>query len=841
LTKCPNCTGENADTQRFCGDCGTPLPVSLGQPAIFPKIDETIPLPSAELAPGLLFAKRYQVIEELGMGGMGRVYRVLDNKLSEEIGLKLVRPDIASDRAVIERFSAELKLARQVVHRNVARMFDLNEEAGVPYITMEYVKGENLKRLIRKVGHLSPSQALPYACQICEGLAEAHRLGIVHRDLKPQNVMIDEEGQAKILDFGLARLLDQAGQDGGSSRSGTPAYISPEQIRGTAADARSDIYSLGVLIYEMLTGHTPFKADRVEKIVDMHLHDIPEAPRALNPGISTALSTLVMKCLEKDPAARFQTAEELGQALGCLRTLPPNKAIGVWISRHKPVSVAAGLAVTALIGYGVFAIIKSLIPPKPPSPTSTIAVLPTPNGPTGALSLLAHFQDSLSVKLGGIQDIVVLSPRTVNSIQMAGKDPRQIGRLLKTDYLLEPRCRIDGNKISISASLINTRLNQSVRAYELVRSLDNPSAAEEDFERGIATVVRFDIAEDRIQKSGKGVSSNLDARLLVHEGMILVEDLYLEKPNSADFAAAVSKYKQALAIDPEYALALYALGNAYEIHYNNPPPDGRDPKDIELMCGYYSQAYAKNWESPETNIGLGWAAFNQGDFPKAFEFFEKTARLKPKMLVIDQSVGAFLRSIGLYRQAVPYLSRAARLAPQDPEPILQIAKCYSALGRFAEAAEQSALAVARDPNGIRTRHLHANHLILARRLGEADRQIAAMRRLDPEYKYLSFTEGLLAAARGDKEKALRLRGDIESLGMPGTCFYLFLGLTDEAVANIEAGIARGFETSGDYLYSYPSLVRNSAFKTLRGLPRFQDILKRQKQRYEKDLKPHEGL
>ena len=154
-------------------------------------------------------------------------------------------------------------------------------------------------------------------------------------------------------------------------------------------------------------------------------------------------------------------------------------------------------------------------------------------------------------------------------------------------------------------------------------------------------------------KSGKGVSSNLDARLLVHEGMILVEDLYLDKRDPADFAAAVSKYKQALALDPEYALALYALGNAYEIHYNNPPPEGRDPRDVEIMCEYYSQAYAKNWESPETNIGLGWAAFNQGDFPKAFEFFEKTARLKPELLVIDLSVGAFLRSIGLYRQAIP--------------------------------------------------------------------------------------------------------------------------------------------------------------------------------------------
>ncbi|RPI98950.1 MAG: hypothetical protein EHM31_11070, partial [Candidatus Aminicenantes bacterium] len=189
MTKCPQCSGENADTQRFCGDCGTPLAIDLRPKTPVPAADETLSLPSLDLGTGDLFARRYQMVEELGMGGMGRVYRVLDRKLNEEIALKVIRPEVASDRGIIARFSSELKLARQVVHRNVARMFDLNEERGVPYITMEYVKGEDLKRLIRKVGRLSPGQAVPIACQICDGLAEAHRLGIVHRDLKPQNVM----------------------------------------------------------------------------------------------------------------------------------------------------------------------------------------------------------------------------------------------------------------------------------------------------------------------------------------------------------------------------------------------------------------------------------------------------------------------------------------------------------------------------------------------------------------------------------------------------------------------------------------------------------------------------
>jgi len=286
VNKCPSCAGENPDTQRFCGECGTPLAAS-GRTQTIPD-PETASIPAAGLASGTVFAQRYRTIEELGAGGMGKVYRVLDTKVGEEVALKVIKPEIASDRGVIDRFASELKLARQIVHRNVARMFDLNESAGVPFITMEYVRGENLKRLIRKVGRLSPSQAVPIACQICDGLAEAHRLGILHRDLKPHNVMIDEEGQAKILDFGLARLLAQAVPDKGGSHSGTPAYISPEQVRGQPSDGRSDIYSLGVLMYEMLTGHTPFKAETVEGLVDK-----PRASSDVGGILSTAMELLV--------------------------------------------------------------------------------------------------------------------------------------------------------------------------------------------------------------------------------------------------------------------------------------------------------------------------------------------------------------------------------------------------------------------------------------------------------------------------------------------------------------------------------------------------------------------
>jgi serine/threonine protein kinase len=356
---------ENAETQRFCGDCGTPLPAGSRRDAAAPAADETIPLPTSVLEPATTFARRYQIIEELGAGGMGCVYRVLDKKIGEEIALKLIKPEVASDRMALERFSSELKLARQVVHRNVARMFDLNEEGHVPFITMEYVRGENLKRLIRKVGRLAPGQAIPFVCQICAGLDEAHRLGIVHRDLKPQNIMIDEDGQAKILDFGLARLQTGAAPDQPLSRSGTPAYISPEQIRGLAVDARADLYSLGVILYEMLTGRTPFHADTVQELLDRHLREPPRDPREINPGISPELSGVVLRCLEKDPANRYQNAAEMQTALDCLSDQVRSRP-SAWTRALRIAKVAGPLAVAAVAFAGLW--------PQPWK--SSLAVLP---------------------------------------------------------------------------------------------------------------------------------------------------------------------------------------------------------------------------------------------------------------------------------------------------------------------------------------------------------------------------------------------------------------------------------------------------------------------------------
>ncbi|MBZ5609370.1 MAG: protein kinase [Acidobacteriia bacterium] len=376
MATCSRCSAENPDTSRFCGACGAQLkaqsPASLipteasthTRPAR-PPSSSSDSSDDGRFLPGTLLGDRYRIVSLLGSGGMGEVYRATDLRLGQAVALKFLPEETAQDPKTLARFHNEVRIARQVAHPNVCRVYDLGEAEGHPYISMEYVDGEDLHSLLRRIGRLPPDKAVEIARKLCAGLAAAHDKGVLHRDLKPANIMIDGRGHVLITDFGLAGLMGQF--EGVEARNGTPGYMAPEQLSGKEVSTQSDIYALGVVLYEMFTGKRPYNAATRAELIRMEEEGLPPAPRSIVRDIDPAVENAILRCLEPDPHKRPQSAlavlgalpggdplaaalaagetpsPEMVAAAGANAGLRPRVAV-VWLA-----GVLAGLALLAVI------------------------------------------------------------------------------------------------------------------------------------------------------------------------------------------------------------------------------------------------------------------------------------------------------------------------------------------------------------------------------------------------------------------------------------------------------------------------------------------------------------
>ncbi len=514
--KCPKCDFENPEDTSFCGNCAAPLRPSEETPVSRTK---TLQTHVRELTRGSTFAKRYQVIEELGKGGMGKVYRVEDKKIKEEIALKLIKPEIAADENTIERFSNELKFARKISHRNVCRMYDLSEEEGTHYITMEYVPGEDLKSFIRRSGQLTISKAIFIAKQVCEGLAEAHRLGVVHRDLKPQNIMIDREGNARIMDFGIARSLEAKGITEAGVMIGTPQYMSPEQVEGKEVDGRSDIYSLGVILYEMVTGRVPFEGDTPLSIAVKHKTESPTDPREVNAQIPEMLSRLILKCMEKDKGKRYQGAMEV-------------------------------LSELSKIGEPDIEIISA------PDWKNSIAVLPFAD--LSPQKDQEYFCDGMAEELINalcrVKDLRVVARTSAFSFKGKEIDIREIGKKLNVETVLEGSVRKAGNQLRITAQLINVTDGYHLWSERFDRQMEDVFAIQDEISLSIVDKLKLKLIGKEKAAIVRRYTDNLEAYNLYLQGRFYCNKL---TPEGAE--RGIECFEAAIESDPTYSLAYAGL------------------------------------------------------------------------------------------------------------------------------------------------------------------------------------------------------------------------------------------------------------------------------------------
>ncbi|MGH9688582.1 MAG: protein kinase domain-containing protein [Candidatus Acidiferrales bacterium] len=285
--------------------------------------------PSLDLTP---LSQRYELLAEAGHGSMGNVYKARDRETGETVALKLLKPEIASDQTMMERFKKELLFARKITHKNVCRVYDFNRIGGIAYTSMEFVEGDSLRAVLNRFGGLPLRKGLDVALQMCSALQEAHAQGIVHRDLKPENVMVDAQGNVKIMDFGIARSMDAMTRLTGSM-VGTPAYMAPEQVSGKQVDFRTDIYALGLILYEIFTGQPAFQAENAVAVALKQMREAPKAPHEIDSSIPFGIERAIMKCLQKDPANRFQSVSQIGDTLrapaaAVSASAPPTAAVG---------------------------------------------------------------------------------------------------------------------------------------------------------------------------------------------------------------------------------------------------------------------------------------------------------------------------------------------------------------------------------------------------------------------------------------------------------------------------------------------------------------------------------
>jgi len=793
-----------------------------------------------KLSPGSVFAGRYQVIEEIGKGGMGSVYKVLDKELGEMVALKLLNPEIAADESMVGRFRHELRLARKITHKNVCRMFDLSIEKGEPFITMEYVSGEDLKSTIRRVGKLPVEKSVDITIQVCQGLTEAHNLGVVHRDLKPQNVMLDSQGFAHIMDFGIARSTMDENAKEAQQIIGTPDYMSPEQAEGLEADHRSDIYALGIILFEMLTGNLPFKGNTLESVLLKHQSEAPPDPRKFIPSIPSELSRIILRCLTKEKERRYQSVEELISELKMVPgDLPSEVGLPIEKTGEKnsrkifqrrffltfvfPVFLIAALSAVFLVMSKKSS--KSLptktFKPEIPLPSwkHSIAVLPFRN--LSAEADQDYFCDGMTeqliTNLAHIRDLKVPARTSIMMYKNVARDVRQIAQELEVSHILEGSVRKSGNQIRITAQLIDVEANAHIWAQDFDRRLDDIFAIQDDVSQAIVSELQLELSDETDSLIRTPKPSSIQAYEYYMKSRHTIHSLYLNTHKEEDFQRALEFGQKAVEIDPVYAPGYMNLGYLYEVHYIVT----REKNDREIQSRYLNKTYELDPHSAEANAGIGFQYSIKKEHDKAFPYIRRAVELNPNSQTVCHLAGIFYGNLGLDDLAIGYFSRAIAIDRLAFFSLGNRALFYINFGEFEKAKKDLLHCLENGQSApMFIRELALIHILL-KEFDEADKLLTKIEKELSKNFDLGWCRALYYASRGQKDLALSTQKN--------AAVFALLGKKKDAIARMQDELKTIW-----WRYSYPALVNLPLYDNLRDEPEFQSLVENQKSLYEQN-------
>jgi eukaryotic-like serine/threonine-protein kinase len=633
---------------------------------------------TTKLQPGDVIGGRYEILDLLGEGGMGAVYKASDRELNRFVALKLIRSDLASNPAILARFKQELLTAHQVTHKNVIRIYDLAEADDVRFITMEFIDGSDLRHVLLDQGKLPLERAVEIIRQVCLALDAAHSVGVIHRDLKPQNIMCDKAGRILVMDFGLARSIESKGMTQTGALMGTIEYMSPEQCMGKHLDARSDLFAIGLIFYELLTNETPYKADSAMGSLLLRNQQRAVPASELDASVPKGLSDIVGKCLERELDLRYQSAQEILADLDAWEGKRPIAASVVIPAPVLPRTVpwkwiAAGTLAVALAvaGWALKGKLTSTTGKTPAGPEVSLAILPFRNGSGDAKLdwLSSSLADMLSTEVGQSAHLRTISPGRVNQVLSdlqispgTDIDPATMGRIAETsnaDTVVSGRFVRIGDQFRIDATLRDLKHQRTipVKAEAANEKALLPAIAElaKTIQQNLS--LSFDVLSDLRTKSFQPSSTSLPALRGYNEGM--------ELARQGNHLEAAKRFQASVQADPNFALAYSRLGLTYSNLRDDAKAKELSQKAVDL---------SDKLPPPERYLIQANYAQVTNDYRKAIESYENLEKVSPEDADVRFHLGELYESTGAFDKARPELAKVLSGDPKHGGALLASAR-----------------------------------------------------------------------------------------------------------------------------------------------------------------------